>query len=73
MDTSIKLVSNSKLSGTFFQTDPLVMDSLNTNIGDWIGLCLHVAISWLCDLGQPQSQLHNLSLSFFVSKIQRMC
>lgn len=35
MYTSIKLVSNSKPSGTFFQTDPLVMESLNTNIGDW--------------------------------------
>jgi hypothetical protein len=34
MYTSIKLVSNSKLSGTFFQIDPLVMESLDTDNGD---------------------------------------
>lgn len=44
----IKVVGNSKLSGTFFQLDPLVTESLNTGdrARNW-ALCLRVAMqSW---------------------------
>lgn len=53
----IKLVGNSKLSGTFFQTGPLVTESLNTGNGDrnW-ALCLHVAVqSWATTKSITQS------------------